>query len=101
MQNDKQQGGQSQGSQQGKRSQTDLDSIIRQGKWGSQSDANSYLKQHGLSCELRDDGTAEIFDDQNNRQRVATVRFDQQSGGKQDSQSGQSQRGNVSGIDYT
>ena len=93
--------------QQGKRQQSELDSIIRQGKWGSQSDANSYLKQHGLSCELRDDGTVQIFDDQNNRQPVATVRFDQQQGSQSGQKSGQQsdgqsqQRGNITGIDYT
>jgi hypothetical protein len=86
MKNDQQQGKQGQG----KRTQSELESIIRQGKWGSQSDANAYLQQHGLSCELKDDGTAEIFDDQNNRQRVAQVQFQG---------SGQDQRG-ISSINY-
>lgn len=54
-------------------SKSELDSIIRQGKWGSQSDANSYLQQHGLSAKIGSDGSAEIFDDQN--QRVASVKF--------------------------
>ena len=90
MKQDQQQGQQGQQGKGQQRSQSELESIIRQGKWGSQSDANSYLQQHGLSCELKDDGTAEIFDDQNNRQRVASVKFQG---------SGQDQR-NISGITY-
>ncbi len=65
-----------QGQQQGqKRSQSELETIIRQGKFGSQSDANSYLQQHGLSCQMKDDGTAEIYEGENNSNRVATVSF--------------------------
>lgn len=87
MQNDKQSG-----QQQGQRSQSQLDTIIRNGKWNSQSDANSYLQQHGLSCEMKDDGTAQIFDTQSGTNKpVATVRF-QGSGG-------QAQR-QISNIDY-
>lgn len=74
--------------QQSGRTQSELDSIIRSGKWGSQSEANSHLQRHGLSCEIKGDGTAQIFDDQNNRKPVATVRF--QSGDQQ----------NISSIDY-
>jgi hypothetical protein len=95
MKNDQQGNmGQQQGNQsgqQGKRSQSDLESIIRQGKFGSQSDANSYLQQHGLSCQLRDDGTAEIYEGQDNSNKVATVRFQG---------SGKDQRGDISSIDY-
>ena len=55
------------------RSQSELETIIRNGKWGSQSDANTYLQQHGLSAQLKDDGTADIVDDSG--QRVASVKF--------------------------
>lgn len=80
-----------QGQQQGqKRSQSELETIIRQGKFNSQSDANSYLQQHGLSCQMRDDGTAEIYEGQDTSNKVATVRF--QGSGK-DQQS-------ISSIDY-
>lgn len=57
-----------------KRSQSELETIIRNGKFTSQSDANSYLQQHGLSAQMKDDGTAEIFDSQGNT-KVATVSF--------------------------
>lgn len=69
MKNDQQKGQQ--------RSQSELETIIRQGKFGSQSDANSYLQQHGLSAQMRDDGTAEIYEGSN---RVATVNFQGSSG---------------------
>lgn len=64
--------------------QSQLDTILRQGKYNSQSDLNGYLQQHGLSGQIRDDGTAEIFEGSNTSNRVATVRFQG---------SGQEQRG--------
>lgn len=84
-----QQGNQT-GQRQNQRSQSELESILRQGKFNSQSDANSYLQQHGLSCQIRDDGTAEIYEGTSNSNRIATVRFQG---------SGQDQR-SISGIDY-
>lgn len=76
---------------QGKLPQSQLETIIRQGKFNSQSDANSYLQPHGLSCQMKDDGTAEIFEGVGTSasNRVATVRFqgagkDQQSIGSID-----------------
>lgn len=71
MKNDQQQGQQ--------RSQSELETIIRQGNFTSQSNANSYLQQHGLSAQMRDDGTAEIFESGSNT-RVATVQFQGNSG---------------------
>lgn len=59
--------------QQSNRSQSELETIIRNGNFNSQSDANSYLQKHGLSCEMRDDGSAIIYDDQRNK--VATVQL--------------------------
>lgn len=56
-----------------KHSKTELETIIRQGNFSSQSSANSYLQQYGLSAQMKDDGTAEILDDQSNR--VASVKF--------------------------
>ena len=85
MKNENQQGQQSQ-----KRSQSELETIIRQGKFNSQSDANSYLQQHGLSCQIRDDGTAEIYEGVGTSNKVATVRFQG---------SGQDQR-SISNIEY-
>lgn len=79
--------GNQQGNQQG-RSQTELDSIIRGGKWNSQQDANAYLQQHGLSCQMKDDGTAEIFEGSDQSKRIARVNFKQ------------GQTGSISGIDY-
>ena len=70
--------------------QSQLDTILRQGKYNSQSDLNGYLQQHGLSGQIRDNGTAEIFEGSNTSNRVATVRFQG---------SGQEQRG-ISGIDF-
>lgn len=72
-----------------KRSQSELETIIRNGKWGSQSDANTYLQQHGLSAQMKDDGSAEIFD-QSNNQRVASVKF----------QGGQPDQRQISNITY-
>jgi len=81
----------SQGSTQGNAiPQSQLDTILRQGKYNSQSDLNGYLQQHGLSGQIRDDGTAEIFEGVNASKRIATVRFQG---------SAQDQRG-ISGIDY-
>lgn len=85
-----------QGSKQS-RSQSELETIIRQGKFNSQSDANSYLQQHGLSCQMKDDGTAEIIDTSNGSQKVATVQFQQQ--GSQSGSSGSQQR-EISSISY-
>lgn len=77
-----------QSSQQGsQRTQSELETVIRQGQWGSQADANSYLQQHGLSAKMQDDGTTEIFDTQNSNNRVATVKFDRKGG-------------SISGIEY-
>jgi hypothetical protein len=56
-------------------SKTELESVIRGGKWNSQSDANSYLQKHGLSCQMKDDGTAEIFQGEGASNRVAKVAF--------------------------
>ena len=94
MKSDQQSGqsnSQSQNSQQ-HRNQSQLETIIRQGKFSNQSEANSYLQPHGLSCQMRDDGTAEIFEGQDNSKRVATVSF--QSSGKSQSQS------DISNITY-
>lgn len=95
MKNDQQSGQSvsqgSQSQQSGKSiNQSQLETIIRQGKFGSQQEANSYLQPHGLSCQMRDDGTAEIFEGQSNR--VATVSF--QSSGKSQSP------GDISNITY-
>ena len=54
-------------------SKTELETIIRQGKFNSQSEANSYLQQYGLSAQLKDDGSPDILDQSNNR--VASVQF--------------------------
>lgn len=90
-----QQGSQSEGSQsvKGKFSQQELDGILREGKFTSQSDANSYLQRHGLSCEMKDDGTADIFESQN-QQRIAQVQF----AGNQSSSPTQARV--ISGINY-
>lgn len=56
-----------------KHSKTELETIIRQGNFSSQSSANAYLQQYGLSAQLKDDGSADIMDDQS--RRVATVQF--------------------------
>jgi hypothetical protein len=57
-----------------KRTQSELDSIIKQGKWNSQSDANRYLQPFGLHSQLRDNGTVEIFEGADTASaRVATV----------------------------
>lgn len=69
-QNSGQQGSQSQ------RSQQELDTIIRGGSFNSQSDANTYLQKHGLSCQLKEDGSADIFDTE--QKRVASVMFNGQ-----------------------
>lgn len=75
--------------QQGKTlTQSELESIIRGGKFTSQSDANTYLQQHGLSAVMKDDGSADILD--GNQKRVAVIKFQG---------SGQDQR-QVSNISY-
>lgn len=84
MQNDK--SGQN-SSQQQKHTQSELETIIRQSKFGSQSDANASLQQYGLSAQLKTDGTAEIFEGSS---RVATVRLQG---------TGKDQQG-ISSIDY-
>lgn len=90
MKQNEQQQGQNNSQSQGKvLTQGELESIIRGGKFNSQSDANSYLQQHGLSAQLKDDGTAEIFDQQ--QRKVATVNFQG---------SGQDQR-SISNINYS
>lgn len=75
MQNDKQSGSQSnqQGGQGQKRSQSDLESIIRGAKFGSPSESSNYFQQHGLNVRMQGDNTAEIIDPQNGDKRVATV----------------------------
>lgn len=62
--------------QQSQRSQSEIESIIRGGQYGSQSEANQYLQQHGLSCQLNEDGTsADIFEGSDNSRRIANVSF--------------------------
>lgn len=65
---------QEQSQEQGK-SLSQIETILRQGNWNSQSDANAYLQKHGLSCQMRDDGKAIIFDDSSQGRQVATVNF--------------------------
>ena len=72
------------------RSQSELEAIIRNGKFGSQSEANSYLQRHGLTAQMPDDNTAEIYDGHDTTNRIATVHFQG---------IGKSQR-QISGIDY-
>lgn len=62
------------------RTQSELDGIIRNGvssgKFKSQSDANSYLQQHGLSCEMKEStGAVNIFDETAGHSKIASVQF--------------------------
>ena len=81
---------QSQSQTTGKFNQQELEEIIRGGKFTSQSDANSYLQRHGLSCQMREDGSADIYDGQQNR--LAQVQF---SGSQSEGQNR-----TISGINY-
>lgn len=89
MKNEQQSGQQSsQGSQQSPTRQ-ELDSIIRGAKFVNEQDANTYLKQHGLSCTMKEgSSTADIFRTQNN-ERLASVQF-----------TGQQDQRQISGIAY-
>lgn len=60
--------------EQGK-SLSQIETILRQGVWNSQRDANAYLQKHGLSCQLKDDGRAIIYDETAQSRQVATVNF--------------------------
>lgn len=66
--------------QSGNRAQSELETIIRASNFTSQSDANASLQKHGLSCQLREDGTAEIFEgvSGDNQRSLATVQFNGQ-----------------------
>lgn len=55
-------------------SQDEIKSAVEGAKFGTESDANSHLKQHGLSCRMGSDGKAEIFESSGNK--VATVQTD-------------------------
>jgi hypothetical protein len=90
MQNDNQQGQNQSGSQSKILSKNELEQVIRGGKWGSQQEANQYLQRHGYSCQISDDGTADIFQGQQQGQKVASVKFQG---------TGQNQR-SISSIDF-
>lgn len=75
MNNEKTQQGNMQTGQQGKQwDKSQLDTILRQGKFQSQSQLTSYLQPHGLTGQINEsDGSAVIYDDQRNK--VANVQF--------------------------
>ena len=76
MNNEKnQQQGNMQTGQQGKKwDQSQLETILRQGKFQSQSQLTSYLQPHGLTGQINEsDGSAVIYDEQRNK--VANVQF--------------------------
>jgi hypothetical protein len=82
-----------QGGQQGQQkqfTQSELENVIRGGKWNSQQDANQYLQKYGLTAQISDDGTAKIFQQGDQSRSVASVRF----------QGGQSDR-QIGGIEYS
>lgn len=75
---DSQNQGQSQQGQVQQYDQNQLRNILQEGvgKFGSQSDANTYLQRHGLSSQFKNDNI-EIYDE--SQRKLATVQI-QQSG---------------------
>ena len=82
---------QSSGQNGSKLNQSELDTILRGVSFTSQSDANTALQRHGLTCQMAEDGTAKIFEGQQLATPVATVKFN--------AQQGNSPR-HISGINY-
>lgn len=72
------------------RSKTEIESIIKGGQYGSQTEASQYFKQHDLNTKWNDDGSVDILDGSNTNQKLASVTF-----------TGTDDKRSVSNINYT
>lgn len=55
--------------------QSALARLLSETPYTSQHDANQFLQRHGLSIQMKADGTGDVFDEALDGKRVAVVNF--------------------------
>lgn len=60
------------------RSKNEIETILNETRWDSQSTANTHLQKFGYRAQINDNGTAQIFEAEGNKS-VASLKFENKS----------------------